>query len=225
MLDTLRHVETPEGVELTLPVAGPVARAQAWACDLMFKIVLLWIGSMATLPFGVGGQGLVLLLVFAVTWLYPVLFEVLWNGQTPGKKVLGLRVLHDDGMPVGWSTSLIRSIIGFIDMLPFGYTIGLIASLFSVDFKRLGDLAAGTVVIYSTPAREALPTIQLAPARPPFPLQIDEQRGIVEFALRSGRLTKERQQELATIASPLVPAGHDAVTQLLAQARWISGDR
>jgi uncharacterized RDD family membrane protein YckC len=225
MLDTLRRVETPEGVELSLPVAGPVARVRAWFYDLFLKFGLLWIAAVVAPLFGQAGFALYLILVFLLTWLYPVVFEVMYAGATPGKRLVGLRVVHDDGMPVGWSASMIRSIVGFVDMLPFGYAIGLIASLFSVDFKRLGDLAAGTVVIYSTPAGEPLPTIQLAPVRPPFPLQIEEQRGIVEFALRSGRLTKERQQELANIAGPLVPAGDDAVKQLLAQARWIAGDR
>jgi len=206
-------------------VAGPVVRARAWFYDLILKTVVLWIAAVFAPLFGQAGLALYLLLVFLLTWLYPVVFEVMYAGATPGKRLAGLRVVHDDGMPVGWSASMIRSIVGFVDMLPFGYTIGLIASLFSVDFKRLGDLAAGTVVIYSTPAREALPTIQLTPTRPPFPLQIEEQRGVVEFALRSGRLTSERQRELASIASPLVPAGHDAVKQLLAQARWIAGDR
>ena len=225
MLDTLRRVETPEGVELSLPVAGPVVRARAWIYDLLIKAAALWIAAMLMPLFGQAGGALYLILVFLLMWLYPVVFEVMYGGATPGKRLAGLRVVHDDGMPVGWSASMIRSIVGFVDMLPFGYSIGLIASLFSADFKRLGDLAAGTVVIYAAPARDLLPTIHLPPVRPPFPLQIEEQRGIVEFALRSGRLTRERQQELASMASPLVGRGPEGVVQLLSHARWIAGDR
>jgi uncharacterized RDD family membrane protein YckC len=225
MLDTLRRVETPEGVELSLPVAGPFARARAWVYDLLIKVIVSFVAAIALAFLGDAGAGLFMILLFALSWLYPVLFEVLADGATPGKKMVGLRVVHDDGMPVGWSAALIRSVIGFVDMLPVGYAVGLTASLLNTDFKRLGDMAAGTVVIHTVRPRQSSLALDVPPARPPWPLLIEEQHGLVEFAARSSRLTHERQEELAGIAVPLTTAGSSPVRQLLAQARWISGDR
>nr|GFD53798.1 hypothetical protein [Tanacetum cinerariifolium] len=75
---------------------------------------------------------------------------------------MGLRVVHDDGTPVGWSASLLRNLLRFVDMLPFGYSVGAFACLQHPLFKRLGDLAAGTLVIYRD-APTPRPTLPDAP--------------------------------------------------------------
>ncbi|MGV8435388.1 RDD family protein, partial [Pseudomonas aeruginosa] len=87
--------------------------------------------------------GLGLLLTFVMTWWYMVLFEVLNQGRSPGKQMMGLRVVHDDGTPVGWAASLLRNLLRFADILPFGYALGLLCCLNHPAFKRLGDIAAG----------------------------------------------------------------------------------
>jgi len=228
MLDTVRHIETPEGIELSLPIAGPVARARAWLFDLLIQGVLMVIGSMVLALLGSTGVGLYAIFLFLLSWMYPVLFEVLREGRTPGKQIVGLRVVHDDGMPVDWSASMIRSIIGFVDMLPLGCAVGLVSSLLNQDSKRLGDLAAGTVVVYTARAEIGGFATAAKPMRPPMPLRVEEQHALVEFAARAGRLTRGRLEELARIAAPLTSEASDevdGVRRLLAQARWISGDR
>jgi uncharacterized RDD family membrane protein YckC len=228
MLDTLRHVETPEGIQLSLPIAGPVSRARAWVLDMLIIAAILVAASIVLGLLGTTGWGLFALLTFGLSWMYPVFFEVLRKGQTPGKKMVGLRVVHDDGMPIGWSGSMIRSIIGFVDMLPLGYAAGLITTLLNHDAKRLGDLAAGTIVVHTSQTKTRGLATNVAPIQPSVPLLIDEQHGLVEFAARASQLAQGRLDELARIAGPLtetVPKGSSRVHRLLAQARWISGDR
>lgn len=225
MLDTQRHVETPEGVELALPLAGPVPRARAWAFDIVIKTVVLWIAGFGLAALGSAGFGLFLLLLFLVTWLYPVVFEVLYGGATPGKRLAGLRVVHDDGTPIGWSAALIRSIVGYADMLPFGYSVGLISTLLHPDAKRLGDVAAGTVVIFTDRTRPRILRLDVPAVRPPVSLDEREQHALIEFAARSPTLSRDRLDELVRIAAPLVPEGAGGLRRLLGQARWISGDR
>ena len=128
------------------------------------------------------GMGLGTILLFLVTWWYMVLFEVFNQGRSPGKQMLGLRVVHDDGTPIGWAASLTRNLLRFVDILPFGYTLGIISCLNHPAFKRLGDIAVGTLVVYRD---SPLSKPQLSDAEPlpaPFPLSLDEQRAILGFA-------------------------------------------
>src|SRR3954471_5833068 len=173
MLDTTRRVATPEGIELTLHLAGPVPRALAWAIDLAIRIaivVAIWVP--ATL-LGRAGVGVVLIAMFFVEWLLPAWFEAAWRGQTPGKRAMGLMVLNDDGTPVRWPAALTRNLLRAADFLPLLYGLGLLAMLLNRDFKRLGELAAGTVVVYQLEAHVAAKKIPEAPAVvPPIPLQL-----------------------------------------------------
>ena len=225
MLDTLRRVETPEGVELSLRVAGPVARARAWLIDVVVKFGALWCAAIVAAILGETGQGLILIFIFLLTWLYPVVFEVLLDGATPGKRMTGLRVVHDDGMPVGWSASMIRSVVGYVDMLPLVYGLGLVVTLLHPDFKRLGDMAAGTVVVHVEKPRRATTPAPVAPVAPVQSLLAAEQYALIEFATRAELLTPERQSELAKIAGRLTFSDSDPVEQIVAQARWVAGDR
>ena len=224
-LDTVRRVETPEGVELDLPLAGPVVRAQAWLVDALIRGAV-WIGVvLAAFPFGALGRGFGLLVLFGLTWLYPVLFEVLRRGATPGKALLGLRVVHDNGTPVGWTASAVRNLIRAADFLPFGYAAGLLSCLWDVDFRRLGDLAAGTVVIHAErPARP--PDLPAAiPLRPGIDLTVPEQRAVLAFAERTVSLTPERARELAGLIPALSGGGAEATARLQGVAAWIAGRR
>ena len=93
MLDTTARIGTPEGIELTLRVAGPVPRALAWVLDLLIRgVILLAIGFVAGL-LAQFGTAIMLLSMFLLEWLYPAWFEVNWGGSTPGKRALGLMVL------------------------------------------------------------------------------------------------------------------------------------
>ncbi|MCO5736942.1 MULTISPECIES: RDD family protein [Stenotrophomonas maltophilia group] len=225
MLDTYREVVTPEGVPLQLPAAGPVPRAMAWLVDLGVRIAVLVVMSIPLALLDSFGSGLGLVLMFLVYWAYPIVCEALW-GRTLGKRVLGLRVLARDGAPVGWMAAITRNLLRTVDMLPFGYALGLISSLFDPHGRRLGDLVAGTVVVHA-------PVLYLPPPPtidsvlvPPQPLRPEEQAALMAFAERAPRLSAARQQELAGIAEPLTGThGQVGVLRLYAMANWLLGRR
>ena len=207
-LDTRNQVETPEAIDLVLRPAGLVPRALAFSIDLAIRGVALAVIYIVLGLLGQFGMGLATILLFLVTWWYMVLFEVLNQGRSPGKQMLGLRVVHDDGTPIGWAASLTRNLLRFVDILPFGYTLGILSCLNHRAFKRLGDMAAGTLVVYrdTPPARPNLPEAEAT--HPPFPLNLAEQRAMLGFAERAEGLSSARRAELAAIiAEPLqVPA-------------------
>jgi uncharacterized RDD family membrane protein YckC len=223
-LDNTHRVETPEGIDLVLRPAGLVPRALAFGLDLVIRLALLATLGLGLASLGQLGMGVGALLLFAVQWWYMVLFEVLNDGKTPGKHWLGLKVIHDDGTPVGWASSLTRNLLRFVDMLPFGYFLGAICCLWHPSFKRLGDLAAGTLVVYRERAstNTALPTVDAI--APPFPLELTEQRALISFAERQASLSPARRQELAGIlAEPLQTTPEQAEAQLHGIARSLVG--
>lgn len=226
MLDTTRRVATPEGIELTLRLAGPVPRAFAWAIDLAWRVAVVVAVMIPAMQLGRAGWGIVLITLFAVEWLVPAWLEAAWRGQTPGKRAMGLMVLNDDGTPVRWPAALTRNLLRAADFLPLLYGVGLLAMLSSRDFKRLGDLAAGTVVVYQPEKRAAARRIpESNPIPPPVALRLDEQRALLELAERSATLTPERLEELAELPTPLVANldGARAATRLLGMANYIAG--
>ncbi|HVK51547.1 MAG TPA: RDD family protein [Pseudoxanthomonas sp.] len=225
-LDTYREVITPEGVALHLPASGPVPRALAWAIDLGVRLGVMLILMIVFGLLGGFGQGLSLVVMFVMYWIYPIAFEALWNGQTLGKRALGLRVVSADGGPLGWLPAITRNLLRTVDMLPFGYAAGLIACLSDSSGRRLGDMVAGTVVIHV--GREHTPSV--APAQGVYPvppgLQPDEQSAIVAFGERAPLLTPARQAELGDILAPLTQArGQAGVLRLYGMANWLMGRR
>lgn len=223
-LDTRHQVETPEGIDLPLRPAGLMVRAVAFTIDLGLRGLILGLLLMVLALLGKLGIGLGSLLLFVVSWWYMVLFEVLRQGRSPGKQWMGLRVVHDDGTPVGWSASLLRNLLRFVDLMPFGYFLGAISCLQHPTFKRLGDIAAGTVVIYSERSlmRPQLPEAE--PRRSPIPLTLTEQRALLAFAERQGELSTARVNELAALlAQPLHISAPKAVGELNGIARGLLG--
>ena len=142
-----------------------------------------------------------LIVWFALEWLYPTAFEVWFGGATPGKRSLGLIVLHDDGTPVRLPASLTRNLLRAVDFMPLLYGFGLVSMLLSRDFKRLGDIAAGTVVVYREAAVQHAAVPHAPPVPPPLPLPLAEQRAVLDLATRSGSLTAERAEELAALVA------------------------
>lgn len=225
MLDTLRTIPTPEGIELTLRVAGPVARARAWAIDVLVRLVIFFALQIVFAMLGRGvGTGLAILTWFLLEWFYPVFFEVLWHGATPGKKACDLCVLHENGTPVGWGASVARNLLRAVDFLPFLYGFGLMAMLMNRDFKRLGDLAAGTIVVYTEGKTKprAVPTD--SPLEPGVDLLLPEQRAVVDFAARRAGWSDARADELAAHATPLLAnSDHDAARRMVRIANHLLG--
>jgi uncharacterized RDD family membrane protein YckC len=227
VLDTVRRVATPEGVEITLRVAGPVPRALAYTLDLLLRGAVMFALMIAVSALGNFGSAIMLLAAFLLEWLYPVFFEVLSAGATPGKRAMGLIVLNDDGTPVRWPASLTRNLLRAIDFLPFLYFIGFVTMVANRDFKRLGDLAANTLVVYRDEKPFAASIPEAGPIAPSMPLTLAEQRTLLDFSERSNRLTAERAAELAEIVAPLTTghSGPAAVQHIVGIANHLVGRR
>jgi uncharacterized RDD family membrane protein YckC len=222
VIDTTHRVQTPEGVELVLTVAGPAPRAIAWAIDTGLRLVVMFAAIAPLRFFGGMGMAAVFLLGFAFSWFYSVGFEVLRQGRTPGKQIMDLQVVHEDGTPVRWPASLLRNFMRSFDWLPSGYCLGTVVMCMNPGFRRLGDIAAGTLVIHTASAAPRAVIPAAAPLPPPIALALDEQRAVIAFAERAARLTGERARELAAIPQPLVAGGEPR--QLLERiAAWLIG--
>ncbi len=217
-LDTLLLQQTPEGIILSLSPAGPLVRGFAWLIDFGLRLLLYIILGMGLSWAGGIGTGLILIGIFCIEWFYPVLFEIR-SGMTPGKKMLGVRVVHDDGTPVALPASLIRNLIRCVDILPLFNMVGMTTMLFTSHFKRLGDLAAGTLVVYRSDLREKADFQQVEPRPPSVPLKLWQQRLILDFCERSRTLSAERRTELATLV-PELTRGRDPEPTLLAYGNW-----
>lgn len=150
-------VVTTEKVPFTYRVAGIGARFLAWLVDWLL-IVLLTVGGMLFLAQfdrareGVG-SGAVVLWMFALTWGYFLIFEWLWLGQTPGKRVLGIRVIQERGAGISFLQAAIRNVVRSVDAIPLILGVPLCVLGFGVmagntRHRRLGDFAAGTLVVH-----------------------------------------------------------------------------
>ena len=227
MLDTRRSIETPEGVELGLRLAGPVVRGYAWIIDVLIRTALytgIWV--VFFLVMGKFGMGLALIAVFLVEWFYPVVFELYNMGATPGKRSMGIKVVHDDGTEVTLQSSLLRNLLRAVDFLPFLYGFGLLSMMFNRDFKRLGDLTAGTIVIYTDKLGEASNIKKMSPQTPPISLAAPEQKAIIQYAERLDLFTPQRCSELANILEAVTHEKDDkGVQRLLQYANWMMGRR
>lgn len=221
LLDTTYDISTPEGVELHLPLAGLAPRSLAWLVDGLAKLVILLLASIVSTMFGAFGSGLFLVFLFVVLWFYNVLFEVYWEGTTPGKRAFGIAVMNLNGTPVGWPGSMIRNLIRTVDLLPGCYAFGCVAVLLSGRFQRLGDLAAGTVVVHRPPVVRAQSTAVVEPRPMTVTLSLDEQQAILEYNERAPRLHPDRARELATLLAPVL--GPIDTERLRAYASWLAG--
>jgi uncharacterized RDD family membrane protein YckC len=224
LVDTLTLVETPEGISLRLRAAGVMPRAAAWAIDFALRLVVMWIFSIAFALLGDLGMALYLILLFGLFWVYPVLFEVLNDGQSPGKRALGLRVVNANGTPVGWVPSIVRNLMRSVDMLPLFYAFGLVAGFVDRHSRRFGDMVADTLVVHVDNPHGHSSAPDVPAVQSPLPLPAAEQGAIVAFAERTKQLTPERQQELANLLQPLTQArGAVGVQRLLGLASSFLG--
>lgn len=225
-LDTTYSVNTPEGIALQLSPAGVVPRLLAWSIDLLLRSIIIAILSIALFfSLGTTGMGIALIVIFLLEWFYPVYFELRQQGQTPGKKVMGLYVAHSDASPVTPAASLLRNVLRFVDFLPALYGFAFVSMLFNRRFQRLGDLAADTVVLHKNPPHTPYSLPPVDPIRPATSLTLPEQQAILLFAQRSPSLAAARQAELASLTGALVANADDPAQRLHGIANWIGGGK
>ena len=147
----LHSIRTPENVVFEFELAGVAARALAWTLDLLAIGALISVATVLATLFGLVLAGfakaLYFVLAFAIQWGYGALLEWRWSGQTFGKRVVGLRVLSFYGTPIGFGQAAVRNLLRTVDILPAGYLVGGVTALCDRSTRRLGDIAAGTVVV------------------------------------------------------------------------------
>jgi uncharacterized RDD family membrane protein YckC len=229
ILDTIVAAETPEGILLELRPAGLTARCYAFLLDLLIKLAVLYVFEIASVFAGRVGIALTIILIFVLEWLYPVVFELSRWGATPGKRSLGLRVIMDNGLPVTPAASLTRNLLRAADFLPFLYGFAVVSMLLRRDAKRLGDLAAATLVVYQPRPAARIPDIDIAPLAPAIAVTPRDQAAVIALAARAPRLTSARVDELAALAAAVVGnegrSGPEVTRRVLGVAQWFLGRR
>ncbi len=224
-LDTLYHVNTPEGISLRLSPAGPIPRMLAWLIDILIRFGINIVIYSALAFLGKTGLGIALILSFLLEWFYPVYFELYKDGQTPGKKTFNLYVTMENASPITPGASIIRNLLRFVDFLPLFYGFGFISMMLNKRFQRLGDLVASTVVLHKALEYPAVKDVEIDPIAPPVALKLNEQQALIRFQQRTPYLTKERADELAGHTGILVENGKEGAVKLLGMANWIMGAR
>jgi uncharacterized RDD family membrane protein YckC len=217
-------ITTPEGVELQLTLAGVGSRFSAALVDtliqgsLVIGLALLF-GALGWLQ-GWGAFAFTII-SFVLIFSYHISFEVLASGRTPGKRLNGLRVVRVGGFPVGFLSSAIRNTIRLVDVLPAAYLVGCIAILASKHNQRLGDMAAGTIVVRERKATSALPPprpVDVAPAYPTWDvgtITALELQTVRQFLSRRSSIDSRARSELAqTLAERLRPKVGGAPSEL-----------
>jgi uncharacterized RDD family membrane protein YckC len=222
-LDTTTDIETPEHIRFRYRAAGPVRRGLAYMLDTLIRafvmllfVVFLSLGDVVSQGSLQGlSTGLVLVVLFGLEWGYFVLFETLWNGGTPGKKALKLRVVKEGGHPITFVDSVLRNLLRAADFLPpagnvGSYAVGVLVMASDQRFRRLGDLVAGTMVIVEERQDVAAP-VRIYP--PPSPAELEglparphllsaEREALDLFVRRVGTLSPAREAELAEMVAP-----------------------
>jgi uncharacterized RDD family membrane protein YckC len=213
-LDDRLSIDTPENILLDADIAGFGTRCIAAILDyLLLLVAMIVIGLLylQSVPMGdrdeTGTIAILVLIQFILIAFYHLFFEFIWNGQTPGKRWVGIRVVQSNGLPVTVSAVLIRNLVRLFDFLPFFYAIGLLVMFASKHTQRLGDLAARTIVIRERRSL-TLNTVKedlsvsyhyITPIDPiPAHVQIDsltaeDRRAIIDFLRRRYNLTQRDQ--------------------------------
>jgi uncharacterized RDD family membrane protein YckC len=229
VLDTVVAAETPEGIVLELRPAGLTARFYAFLLDWLVRLLVAYAAAIAAAFMGGFGMAFWMLLFFLLEWFYPVFFELSRSGASPGKSVMGLKVVMDDGLPITPAASITRNLLRVADFLPFAFGAAIVSMLLRRDCKRLGDLAAATIVVHQPQRAQKLKLDDVAPVIPVVPLPPRDQAAIVALAVRAPTLTAERLDELAALAAAVSGdggrAGPNVTRRVLGVAQWAMGKR
>jgi len=229
VLDSVVAAETPEGILLELRPAGMSARFCAFVIDWLIRIAIFYAAAFVVGLLGGIGYAFWFILLFVLEWFYPVAFELGRAGATPGKRTMGLKVVMDNGLPITPAASFLRNLLRAADFLPFLYASAIVSMLLRADGKRIGDIAAATLVVHQPrPAPKA--TLEMVvPVAPAYALSARDQSAVIALAARAPTLTVERLDELAALASAVQgtePRSSDDVTRrVLGVAQWLLGRR
>jgi uncharacterized RDD family membrane protein YckC len=202
---SVQSTVTPEAVRLRMDVAGLGSRTVAVFLDTLIQVLLLIPVLIAGSAIGDGGtaETIVLALIsFGIVWLYYPLFEWLWNGRTPGKRTQRIRVVRTDGQLVDFAVVLVRNLVRIVDVFLFPF-LAVISMVVTKRAQRLGDLAAGTMVVRERSIPRATP-LDLGDAEgPPVPAMdtsglTEREYGLIRsFLARRESLDPQARQELA----------------------------
>jgi uncharacterized RDD family membrane protein YckC len=229
VLDTVVAAETPEGILLELRPAGLAVRFYAFLLDWLIRLVIAYGAGIAALFMGGFGVAFWLVFYFLLEWFYPVVFELGRSGATPGKSIVGIKVVMDNGLPVTPAASFTRNLLRVADFLPFMFGAAIVSMLLRRDSKRLGDLAAATVVVHQPQRPPKVKLEGVMPVTPAVPLAPRDQAALVALAARAPTLTAERLDELAALASAVAGdaggAGPHVTRRVLGVAQWAMGKR
>ena len=211
-LDCVVRLVTPERIIVVHPLAGPFRRFAAYLIDLGILCLLVFLiflvaSFFMVLSRGSGGiMGLVLVAFFILTWGYGAFCEGIFNGRTVGKVCLGIRVVSDRGIPISGAQAVLRNLVGAIDgLIPFFFQLGLASMTLSPRFQRLGDLAAGTMVVREERrSRRGFVRVkepQVDALLPWLPSRIavgsDLARALSDYVAARGRFAESGRSELA----------------------------
>jgi uncharacterized RDD family membrane protein YckC len=228
-LDTVVTAETPEGILLELRPAGFAARLYAFLLDWGLRLLIIYLMSIPAALMGGIGFAFLTVLFFALEWFYPVMFELGRTGASPGKRFFNLRVVMDTGLPITPAASLTRNLLRVADFLPFGFGFAIVSMLLRADSKRLGDIAAGTLVVYQPRPAPKVALDMVPPLAPARGIAPRDQAALIALAARAPTLTVERLDELAALAASVSgdagKSGAEVTRRVLGVAQWLIGRR
>jgi uncharacterized RDD family membrane protein YckC len=212
-MDRTVAIHTPESIAFSYELAGLGSRFLAVLLDLLVQLVLVALIMWALIALGAHiprspalspveektaqsiAAAMLIFFVFMIFFGYFIIFEAAWHGQTPGKRILGIRVVRDGGYPVDFMSALIRNLVRTLEFGLGFYLSSAIAALLSAENKRLGDYAAGTIVVRDS--QSALPSFAEGTARPALRLREEERALITRFLDRRSDLVPQRRDVLA----------------------------
>ena len=236
-LDSSIEIVTPENIAFRYEVAGPFRRMPAFLIDFGIRMMVFWLTvflfGIAGLLTGFAGFAVLILIWFLFEWFYGALFETYWNGQTPGKRMIGIRVLCTDGKPINGLQAMVRNILRFADLMPLvpisaltgepagmgipTAMIGLITPMLNSRFQRLGDIVSGTMVViedrswlFGITSIEDPRAAQLAEYIPAnFEIRRQLSRAVATYVERRRFFSPARRREISRhLAEPLLQRFH-----------------
>jgi uncharacterized RDD family membrane protein YckC len=195
----------------------------------LIRLAVMYAAAIVVAVMGGIGYAFWFILFFALEWFYPIVFELTPSGTTPGKRAFGLKVVMDNGLPITPAASFTRNLLRVADFLPFAYGFAIVSLLLRRDCKRLGDIAAATMVVHETRAAARIALHDVAPLPPARPLAPQDQAAVVALAARVPRLTEARLDELAALAAAVSGdagrSGPEVTRRVLGVAQWVLGRR